>query len=516
MTLLDRFSPDEIRDLLAEATSDEMATILAALDQNLLEEDWREWLTALFPAHCAAPFAPHHEQLWDWVWDIQPGVRPDSLVAVFPRGGAKSTSAEMACVALGARRRRRYGLYVCAVQDQADDHVQNVAGLLESSTVERFYPELAERMVGKYGNSRGWRVNRLRTSSGFTIDAVGLDTAARGVKLEEARPDFLILDDLDNELDSPQTTERKIKTLTRGLLPAGSTDLAVLAIQNLVHPESIFARLAGVAEAEADFLGRRVVLGPIPAVEDLATEQREGRSVIVGGTPTWEGQNLDTCQDQIDDWGLSAFLAEAQHEVQVPPGGIFNHLDYRHCSWEEVPDLVRTTVWVDPAVTDTDASDSMGIQADGISDDGAIYRLFSWEQRTSPVGALKLAIAKAYEFGADHVGVETDQGGDTWRSVYKEALEDVLADHPEWVEERKPGFTADKAGAGHGPKTHRASKMLADYERGRIIHVLGTHGTLERALRRFPKTKPLDLVDASYWSWTDLRHGRRNKIRLIV
>ncbi len=37
MTLLDRFSPDEIRDLLAEATSDEMATILAALDQNLLE-----------------------------------------------------------------------------------------------------------------------------------------------------------------------------------------------------------------------------------------------------------------------------------------------------------------------------------------------------------------------------------------------------------------------------------------------------------------------------------------------
>jgi hypothetical protein len=26
-------------------------------------------------------------------------------------------------------------------------------------------------------------------------------------------------------------------------------------------------------------------------------------------------------------------------------------------------------------------------------------------------------------------------------------------------------------------------------------------------LRRFPKTKPFDLVDASYWSWDDLRHG---------
>ena len=68
-----------------------------------------------------------------------------------------------------------------------------------------------------------------------------------------------------------------------------------------------------------------------------------------------------------------------------------------------------------------------------------------------------------------------------------------------------PRFRSDKAGAGHGPKAHRAGQMLADYERAAIVHVVGTHETLERALRRFPRTKPLDLVDASYWSWRDLR-----------
>jgi hypothetical protein len=37
--------------------------------------------------------------------------------------------------------------------------------------------------------------------------------------------------------------------------------------------------------------------------------------------------------------------------------------------------------------------------------------------------------------------------------------------------------------------------------------VRGTHATLERALNRFPKTKPLDLVDVAYWSWQDLNGG---------
>ncbi len=32
---------------------------------------------------------------------------------------------------------------------------------------------------------------------------------------------------------------------------------------------------------------------------------------------------------------------------------MFNHLTFRHCRWDEVPELIRTTVWVDPAVTIT-------------------------------------------------------------------------------------------------------------------------------------------------------------------
>ena len=468
-------------------------------------EGWRAWLTTLFPGYVQYGFAPRHEALWEWVWALAAGVRPAPFVAVWPRGGGKSTSAELAVVAVAARRSRRYGLYVSETQDQADDHVQNVAALLESKQVELYYPRLAERAVGKYGSAKGWRRNRLRTASNFTLDAIGLDSAARGAKVDEHRPGLMVLDDLDGELDSAATVERKVTTLTKKLLPAGAGDLAVLAVQNLVHGQSIFARLAG---GKADFLADRVVSGPHAAVEGLVYEQREGRYVIVGGSATWAGQDLVRCQAIINDVGLSAFLSECQHEVGMQAGGMFDHLEYRHCEWEAVPDLVQVVVWVDPAVTSMDDSDSMGIQADGLALDGTIYRLWSWEQRTTPEDCLRRAIQKAVELKARAVGVETDQGGDTWQSVYREAARGLGIAAP-------PAFRWEKAGAGHGPKAHRAGQMLADYERGRIVHVVGTHKTLERALFRFPKVKPFDLVDAAYWSWWDLRHGKRVKVGVI-
>jgi phage terminase large subunit-like protein len=186
---------------------------------------------------------------------------------------------------------------------------------------------------------------------------------------------------------------------------------------------------------------------------------------------------------------------------------MFDHLVYKRIPWHAIPRLLRTTVWVDPAVTDKDTSDSQGIQADGLGIDGKIYRLYSWEQRTSPQDAIRRALRKAVELEAITLGVETDQGGDTWRSVVDEAKEALRHDPERPCDASGVQFVWDKAGAGHGSKVHRASLMLADYERGGIVHVEGTHAVLERALHRFPKLKPHDLTDAAVWAVKDLRGG---------
>lgn len=302
---------------------------------ELLEQRPDIWLKELFPQYVTAEFGLHQLEFWEWLWSIEAGKQPRSFVAIWPRGHGKSTSTELACVALGARKVRRYALYVSETQDQADDHVANIGALLESSSIEAYYPELGNRLVGKYGTSKGWRRNRLRTSSGFTVDALGLDTAARGVKLEEQRPDLLIFDDIDNETDTPQATEKKIKILTRALIPAGSADVAVLAVQNLVHADSIFSRLS---DGRADFLADRVVSGPTPALRGFSYEKQGNRHVVTSGTPTWDGMSLYRCQEMIDDMGISAFLAECQHDVkQNIEGALFPEFNeiYHVITWSE-------------------------------------------------------------------------------------------------------------------------------------------------------------------------------------
>lgn len=277
-----------------------------------------------------AGFAPHHHKFWQWVWALDADVRPATVpVLLWPRGGAKSTSVEMACAAVAARQTRRYVLYVSGKQAQADDHVGNVAGLLESTRLGQEYPELGERKLNKFGSSQGWRRNRVRTASGFTIDALGLDVAARGVKLDEQRPDLIVFDDVDDTSDSPETVQKKVVAITQKILPAESSLAGALFVQNLVHHESIAARLAGLASVDADFLADRDVSGPHPAVIGLRTERIAGtlKHRIIAGAPIWDGQDLATCEQQINRWGLRSFLAEAQHEKTPPEGQAFPEFD---------------------------------------------------------------------------------------------------------------------------------------------------------------------------------------------
>jgi hypothetical protein len=497
-------------------------------DTSAIERDWETWLRTLFPYIVRSGFGEHHEAFWQWVWSLDRNARPHPFVAIWPRGGAKSSSAELACVAVGARRVRRYGLYISETQDLADKHVMSIAGLLESDAIARYYPALGNRDVSKYGSSKGWRRNRLRTAAGFTIDSVGLDTGVRGIKVEDVRPDFMVIDDVDSVSDTIAATEKKITTLTQSLLPAGSIDNAVLAVQNLIHPNSIFSRLAGTSDHEADFLADRTVSGPFPAIYDMQTKREGNRTVITDGTPLWGGQDLAVCQDAIDTYGLKAFLSESQQEVDDVSGGMFEHIDFEsiRVEPEDVPDLVKIVAWCDPAVTDKDTSDAHGVQIDGIDANGIVYRLFSWEQRASPEKALLMAITKAIEYGALKVGVETNQGGDLWKQTFNTLIEElngagVELDGRLYVVpqgKRAPVFDSARAGGSHDSKAERASRMLLAYEQDRIRHVRGTHLVLEKALKRFLLVKPFDLVDAAYWSWNDLagKPARKRAVAPIV
>lgn len=457
------------------------------------------WTKTLFPKVVSKEFAPRHVEMLKWAWSVEKDQRPKPFVSIQPRGGGKSTNAELAIVMCGARDSRKYAWYVCETQALADAHLESIAVLIEHPIVEAYYPSFARPHLGKYGSSKAWRRNRLRCGNGFTIDALGLDTAKRGTKLAENRPDLMIFDDVDGRHDSIGATQKKIDTITTSLLPAGSSDVAILFVQNMIIDTGIFAKLAS---NNPPFLRNRILSGPYPALEDFDWWYNDVGDIIIHGKPTWVGQDLETCQQQAEEWGLSAFRREAQHEM-IYEDGVFSHLQFKHIDKENLPEIWRTIVAVDPAVTETDGSDSHGIQVAGIDGNEMIYMLESWEKQATPKLALKKALYQATKWKAATVLIEANQGGDLWLDIWNSIVEES-----ELNEDDIPEVILVKASSGTGGKVERASQLCSDYERGRICHL--THETikqLEAALYRFPMVKPYDLVDSAWWAWSELRQG---------
>lgn len=279
------------------------------------ELEYAAWIARYAPSAALCPMAVHHDRAWNWFEELTPGVRPPALIECWSRGHGKSTTVELALSRQAVKATRRFALYVSSQQAAANRHVQHVATRMERVGIAR--------AVNQYGFSKGWNANLCRTANGFNVLALGLNVAVRGVKLDEFRPDVILLDDIDELGDSLKTIQDKIAILTQSVLPAGSVDVAVAFFQNAIHQHSLMSQALG---GTLDMLRRRVMHPAIPAVRELAWERYRGPDGetlyrITGGTPTWDGKPLAVCENEMNDTGLVSFLRECQHDTSV--GGVF-------------------------------------------------------------------------------------------------------------------------------------------------------------------------------------------------
>lgn len=470
-----------------------------------LEEAPELWLRFFFPQYLTHELAPHQWEFWHHVWGIDANRPAEPFLAIWPRGGAKSTSLELGVVMLAARSRRRYAVYVSSTQDLADRHVATVGALLESDRLAQAYPHVGGPSVSRFGNPKGWRRNRLSVASGFIVDSIGLDTAARGIKVEEQRPDLIVFDDLDDATDGPKVTQTKIDRLTRTILPLGSEDAAVLGAQNVVIPNGIFARLAGVAEQQADFLTTAHVSGPVPAVRDLQLEQLEPdergrpRWRIVAGVATWDGQDLAQCQRDLDTFGRTSFLIERQHQAELRSGGIFRAWEWLANRYEPEPmeardpQIRRIRMWDTAGTEDTGQNDpdwTVGVKL-ALHLPSGRYRIEDVQRWRAASGTTKsraraIAQADVELHGSMGItfGIEQEPGwhGRDWAQ--------------EWVVEVFGGFTAQKIPA-FDSKVMRAEPGAAGMENGLLTIVRApwnSHFLAE--LEAFPNGDHDDQVDA--------------------
>lgn len=469
---------------------------------------WQGRVKAMFPAYFWYDFSPPHVALWEHEDGIKRGETVRPFVALWPRGRGKSTNAEALVADLGATGRRVYCIYVCGTQDQADKHVATIQHMLESGNVTQYYPDVGGPRIGKHG-SRTWRRSVMTAANGFTVEAIGLDKAVRGQKIDWARPDLIIFDDVDEKHDTENTVTRKKETITTSILPAGSPDCAVFFVQNLIHRGSIAHQLSipPGQEGAADYLTDRIISGPFPAVAGLDYEMvqagDEYRFRITAGKSLWAGFDLDICEAELNRFSPSAFELESQNDIDADdPNALLTTAILDATRVSSHPDLVQLVIGVDPS----GGAGQCGIIGAGKARVGRAWHGYTVADYSTPLGTPSsewaVAALRCYDaLQADAIVVERNFGGDMVENTIRQA---ELRDAAGNLLLSGANVPIIEVQASRG-KEVRAQPVAAVYQLGRAHHV-GYFPALEKQWTQWiPGTKPSpDRLDAEVWALTYL------------
>jgi len=156
---------------------------------------------------------------------------------------------------------------------------------------------------------------------------------------------------------------------------------------------------------------------------------------------------------------------------------------------EAPPSYARVVVSIDPAVTNTQASDETGIIVCARDAQGHGYVLADYSFKGSPLEWAGKAVEVFDKHKADNILVEVNQGGDMVSAVLKQV---------------RAGLPIREVRAHIGKKL-RAEPIAAMYEQGRIHHV-GSFDTLEDQMTTWTPDEPNspDRLDAMVQAFADL------------
>ena len=156
---------------------------------------------------------------------------------------------------------------------------------------------------------------------------------------------------------------------------------------------------------------------------------------------------------------------------------------------DEIPDLTRIVVAIDPSVTGNAKSDETGIVVAGRCSNGKFYVLEDRSLHGSPDTWAREAVHVFHKYNADRLIAEVNNGGDLVERVVRTI-------------DRQIPYTAVRASRG---KIIRAEPIAALYEQGKVHHV-GEFKALEDQLTSFTPEgrKSPDRLDALVWALTDL------------
>jgi phage terminase large subunit-like protein len=182
--------------------------------------------------------------------------------------------------------------------------------------------------------------------------------------------------------------------------------------------------------------------------------------------------------------------------IDMLEGALWNNkmIEESRLAANTVKELTQIIVAIDPAVTHNDDSDETGIVVVGKDSNNEYYVLEDISGKYSADKWGKIAIKAFYEWDADRIIAETNNGGDLVERLLRTIDENVPY----------KSVTATRG------KMVRAEPIAALYEQRRVHHI-GYFAELESQMTTYtgerPKPSP-DRLDALVWGLTELSKSK--------
>ncbi len=401
----------------------------------------------------------------------------DRRAEVAPREMGKSTWWFLA-LPLWAAAHRHVG-FAAAFADtdtQAQTHLATFKGELDGNALIRLdYPDLVAPKTRGRGTVEADRVSLYHARSGFVFSASGMDSSNLGLKVGSQRPDLIILDDIEPHEGrySAELANKRLGTLLDVIFPLNIYAHVIIA-GTVTMQDSIVHQVVRWQRRERDDSNAWV--------GEQRIEARHTPAIIVADN----GQRASVWPAK---WPLS-FLESIEHTrtyaknyANDPLGASGDYWEIEHVELARtigiVPGITKRIVCLDPAVTTKRTSDYTGIAVIG----------WAPPPIDAPNGPGRcLDVLDTLErHNAGGVLVETNQGGDLWRSILWGLPVKVKTVHQSEAKEV------------------RAARSLDHYERNRVGHApdvtIGTKSyslkDYEGQLVSFPRGPHDDMVDAT-------------------
>lgn len=435
-------------------------------EERILEECFKSTKVlakTLFPERFFRPFSKLHDRIFDLLDD-------ESLQRVLilaPRGWGKSSCVLLAYLAKSILFRTKKTIVpISASETWAIMHTENLKNKLVSSPVIR-------KFFGPIESGK-WSEKEWVTATGTTIIPRGRGQQIRGALKGDARPDAIILDDIETP-EEVRSEDQRIFTSNWffedvcNSVDRGLHDWRIIVIGTLLHQDSLLANL------ERD---------PRWHVLKLRLCDENYKS-------NWPDFMTDAeviaLREEFRSQGkLESFAREYLNEVvDVEDASFRQEMFQDYLESQLVGRHVSNIVILDPAKTVRTHSDFTAIVGVGIDDDNhVLYVRDVVAGRLYPDEIYRETFAMCHRLHAKVLGVEVT----TLNEFITYPIKNDMARAGVWVQlvELKPRMK----------KTDRIKQLVPFYRQGMVMHNKACCAALEDQLISFPHSSRDDIMDA--------------------